>query len=234
MRWILVGIVVAAAFAAITLSAGAGPATESAAKPAAPAPPSDQWRSDPACQMVFFAVLEGLYVDGVPDEVVDLIVPPKTDLDTNVKRNFVFRCPLCHAAYEAFVLYQRRQAFNGSNDKRSTFGKNFDPTVIERLKSDKPQLRVYAMGSLVRPWIDRKLKSMNLVESEKSALLKKLIEYAGEGDRMFREYKQDPKSIYIEWQFYGGCQACEAARIVASSMKSQPTHVPVKESKKED
>ena len=36
-------------------------------------PPTQEWRSDAACQIVFFAVLEGLYTDGVPDEVVDLI-----------------------------------------------------------------------------------------------------------------------------------------------------------------
>lgn len=156
-------------------------------------------------------------------------MPSKTNLNTKVKHDFVFRRPLCHAAYEAFVLYQRRQAFNGANEKKSTFGRNFDAKAIEQLKSDKPQVRVYAMGRLIRSWIDRKLNAMYLDETQKAEMLKKLIGYAAEGDRMFREYKQDPKSIYIEWQFYGGCQACEAAKSVAASMKSVPAQPPAHE-----
>lgn len=233
MMRILFGTIGAALLALVMVATGAGQADDKPAERAAPPPPSEQWRNDPACQMVFFAVLEGLYVDGVPDEAVDLIVPPKTNLDTNVKHDFVFRCPLCHAAYEAFVLYQRRQAFNGANEKKSTFGKNFDARVIEQLKSDKPQVRVYAMGRLIRPWIDRKLNEMNLDETQKAAMVKKLLDYAAEGDRMFREYKQDPKSVYIEWQFYGGCQACEAAKTVAASMKSAPAQAPAQEATKQ-
>lgn len=229
MKQYLLGVVAAVMVAAVMFIGGAGDGEKKPAAPAAPPPPSDEWRNDPACQMVFFAVLEGLYVDGVPDEAVDLIVPPKTDLDTNLKRCFVFRCPLCHAAYEAFVLYQRRQAFNGTGEKKSTFGKNFDRKIIEELKSDQPHIRVFAMGRLIRPWIDRKLNTMNLDETQKAALLKKLLAYAGEGDRLFREYKHDPKSIYIEWQFYGGCQACEAAKSVAESMRSQPAKEPAKQ-----
>ena len=104
----------------------AAPAETKAAAPlpaASVEPPSAQWRTDPACQLVFFAVLEGLYTDGVPDEAVNLIVPPDAGGD-GVKHSFVFRCPLCHAAYEAFVLYQNRTAFNGSGEKRSTMGKS--------------------------------------------------------------------------------------------------------------
>ena len=103
------------------------PGADTGRLPAAPVPtpvPTAEWRNDPACQLIFFAVLEGLYRDGVPDTVVDLVVPPKSELDTNVKHCFVFRCPMCHAAYEAFVLYKNRQGFQGSGEKKSTFGKN--------------------------------------------------------------------------------------------------------------
>ncbi len=181
-------------------------------------PPTQEWRSDPACQMVFFAVLEGLYTDGVPDEAVDLIVPPKTDLDNNVKQCFVFRCPLCHAAYEAFVLYQHRPAFNGTNEPKSTFGKNFDPAVIEQLKSKDIRTRVYAMGTLMRPWIEKRMNTLHMNDKDQKALLTKLIDYAGPGDQLFRSYKHDPKSVYAQWMFYGGCQACEAIEHVARKM----------------
>lgn len=190
----------------------------SAKRPAAPQVNTQAWRDDPVCQMVFFAVLEGLYTDGVSDEVVDLIVPPKTDLDNNVKRCFVFRCPLCHAAYEAFVLYQRRQAFNGTDEKKSTFGKGVDKGIIEALKSDEAHTRVFAMGRLIRPWIQRRFDMMNLDAEQKQAMLDKLIAYAGAGNTMFGEYRNDKNSVYFEWQFYGGCQACEAAKDISRRM----------------
>jgi hypothetical protein len=184
-------------------------------------PPTQEWRSDPACQLVFFAVLEGLYTDGVPDEVVDLIVPPKAEKDGQVERCFVFRCPMCHAAYEAFVLYQRRQAFNGSNDAKSTFGRGFDAKIIDRLKSDVASTRVKAMGDLIRPWIDRKIDSIKMTVPERDALIAKMLRYAEEGNNLFLARRADPSSVYHEWSFYGGCQACEAVQAIARRKASE-------------
>jgi len=181
-------------------------------------PPSAEWRRDPACQLVFFAVLEGLYTDGVPDEAVNLIVPPDAGKE-GVKHSFVFRCPLCHAAYEAFVLYQNRTAFNGSGEKRSTLGGSFDVKIIEQLKAKDVRTRVFAMGALIRPWIERRMKLNKLDSKEQEALLKKLLAYAADGDKLFRQYRGDVKSVYHEWMFYGGCQACEAAERVARDME---------------
>lgn len=184
-------------------------------------PPTQEWRGDPACQLVFFAVLEGLYTDGVPDEVVDLIVPPNAENDGKVERCFVFRCPMCHAAYEAFVLYQRRQAFNGSNEAKSTFGRDFDRTIIDSLKSDKASTRVVAMGNLIRPWIDRKINSLKMTDAERDALVATMLRYAKEGNTLFRARRADPTSVYHEWTFYGGCQACEAAQAIARRMAQE-------------
>ncbi|MEZ0266342.1 MAG: hypothetical protein ACAI43_16555 [Phycisphaerae bacterium] len=183
-------------------------------------PPSAKWRTDPACQLVFFAVLEGLYTDGVPDEAVNLIVPPDAGGE-GVKHSFVFRCPLCHAAYEAFVLYQNRTAFNGSGEKRSTMGGAFDPKVLESLKSKDVRTRVYTMGAMIRPWIERRMKMTQMGEAEQKALLKRLLDYAAEGDRLFRTLRAQPGSVYQEWMFYGGCQACEAAQEVGKKVMSR-------------
>lgn len=214
-------LVVAAAF--VSSLGFAAPDEPKAADAKAPAsrlsPPTQEWRSDPACQLVFFAVLEGLYTDGVPDEVVDLIVPPKAEREAGVQRCFVFRCPLCHAAYEAFVLYQNRQGFNGSNEKRSTFGTGFDKSLAEALKSDKPQERVFAMGRLIRPWIEKRMNMQNLDKKESEVLLNKLLNYAAMGNEIFKSERQNPKGAYFDWQFYGGCQACEAAKTVAEKFQ---------------
>ncbi len=184
------------------------------AKAVAPAPDTLEWRSDPVNQMVFFAVLEGLYTDGVPNEVVDLIVSSKDDKESNVKHSFVFRCSLCHAAYEAFALYQKRPNFVATKGKANTFGTGVDPKILRDLKSDQPSVRVMAMGKMMRPWIDRRIKMMRLSPEEKTEMLVKMAQYASEGTAIFRKIKKTD-SAYFDWQFYGGCQACEAINVIA-------------------
>lgn len=201
------------------------PAAQSNVAPVEPAPASEAWRQDPVCQMVFFAVLEGLYTDGVQDEVVDLIVPPKTDLDTNVKHCFVFRCPMCHAAYEAFVLYQRRQSFQGASDEKSTFGQGVEPAIIKDLKSDKPMERVFALGRLIRPWLDKRIRSQNISKAEREQMIQQILEYAKRGNSLFLAYRSDSKSVYHDWQFYGGCQACAAAQAIARDMQHEQRNI---------
>src|SRR5688572_9755879 len=58
------------------------------------------WPETRAGQLVFFAVLEGLYRDGVTNSDVDLIIPPgdggRPRFDNEI---FVYACPLCHPAF---------------------------------------------------------------------------------------------------------------------------------------
>src|SRR5215475_5620678 len=72
------------------------------------------WAQSQASQLVFFAVLEGLYRDGVTNTDVDLIIPSGDDGKSKFDlEHFVYACPLCHPAYEAFRLYRHRDMFYG-------------------------------------------------------------------------------------------------------------------------
>src|SRR5262249_1965723 len=133
-------------------------------KPAAAKPASGQ--DAPVCQMVFFAVREGLYTDGVPAEVVDSIVPPTKEGDDSVKTSFVIECPLCHPVYEAFRLYQQRKPFADA-PKRDTIGKGIDPELVKKLKSATPITRLTALKVLVQNWVERRLTMIRLTEDEK-------------------------------------------------------------------
>src|SRR5688572_32689605 len=70
------------------------------------------WKADPACRLVFHAVLQGLYEDGVDDEVVNNIVPADKKGSEKMRRSFVLGCPLCQPAFEAFAAYQARPKFS--------------------------------------------------------------------------------------------------------------------------
>ena len=78
-----------------------------------------EWQKEEMCQFVFFAVLEGLYRDGVQNKIVDAIIGEKiVKKDDKVKTHFVFRCKLCHATYEAFRTYRNRPAFMQTKGRR--------------------------------------------------------------------------------------------------------------------
>src|SRR2546429_752891 len=72
------------------------------------------WTQSRASQLVFFAVLEGLYRDGVSNDTVDLIIPPGANGAARFEpEHFVYACPLCHPAFEAFSLYRHRKEIFG-------------------------------------------------------------------------------------------------------------------------
>ncbi len=179
------------------------------------------WQNDPVCRTVFFAVLEGLYTDGVQDEVVDLVIGAKPGAEAgDVQRCFVFQCELCHAVFEAFTLYRGRQTFQDSMGK-TTFGPGVDAGIVKDLASDDARTRVYAMGGLIRPWIQRKIDSMRLSKEELMALHDRIAEYADEGRKLLSRHKAEPNSVYVEWDFYGTCQACEAADDISRMLRDK-------------
>ena len=169
------------------------------------------WQKDELCQFVFFAVLEGLYRDGVQNEVVDAILgKAQPDSEESVKSHFVFRCELCHATYEAFRTYRARPSFLNATGQ-STFGEGLDdPKLMLQLKSEFARTRVYAMGSLVRPWILHRVEETRKTPEEKMAMRERLRDFANEGAKLLRKHREEDE-LYLDWDFYGSCQACEAA-----------------------
>jgi hypothetical protein len=198
--------------AAVTAESPA-PAQKSAEKP-------PDWQADPVCQMVFFAVVEGLYRDGVPQEVVDKIVPPHPKEGQNpVKTSFVFQCPLCHPVYEAFALYQRRSAFSGDDKKRDTFSKGIEPELITALKSEDPRTRLGALVQLVHRWVEQRLTMMRLTDTEKQEWTKRLGERSNQGRLQLSDLlSKDP--AYKGWSTYWGCAACKGTTSACNDLKA--------------
>ena len=171
-----------------------------------------EWQKEEMCQFVFFAVLEGLYRDGTQNEIVDAIIGDKIiKKDHKVKTHFVFRCKLCHATYEAFRTYRNRPAFMQTKGA-STFGNGVDLNRLKKLRSKDARTRIYAMGALVRPWIMHRIKETRKTPEEKTAMKKQFTKYAQEGADLLKTHKRAKDGFYLDWSFYGSCQACEAAK----------------------
>jgi hypothetical protein len=170
------------------------------------------WQKDEMCQFVFFAVLEGLYRDGIQNEIVDAIIGDRVEKkEDKVKTHFVFRCELCHATYEAFRVYRNRPTFTDAKGA-STFGKGIDLKLLKDLRSKDARKRVYTMGALVRPWIMHRIEETRKTPEEKTAMKKKFTDYAQYGAKLLNAHKKAKDGFYLDWRFYGSCQACEAAK----------------------
>ncbi|MFP6854864.1 MAG: hypothetical protein VB980_03710 [Opitutales bacterium] len=188
------------------------PGSAFAAPPEPAAKKSVSWQQDELCQFVFFAVLEGLYRDGVQNEAVDAVIGQKiSNKEDKMKTHFVFRCELCHATYEAFRAYRARPVFRDAKGA-STFGKGVDAKVLNDLSSKDARTRVYAMGRLVRPWIQRRIEETRKTPEEKTAMKKAFMAYVEEGADLLDAHKKAKDGFYLDWRFYGSCQACEAAK----------------------
>ena len=171
-----------------------------------------EWQKDEMCQFVFFAVLEGLYRDGIQNEIVDAVIGEKIDKKENkIKTHFVFRCELCHATYEAFRTYRNRPEFLDAKGA-STFGKGADLKLLKELQSKDARTRIYSMGRLIRPWIMQRIEETRKTPAEKTAMKEKFASYAREGKDILRAHQQAKDGFYLDWRFYGSCQACEAAK----------------------
>src|SRR5260221_7841590 len=104
------------------------------------------WKADPACRLVFFAVLQGLYEDGVSDEVVNSIVPADKKGREKMRHSFVLDCPLCQPAYEAFCAYQSRPRFLDEGK----LGKGLPEKTVEGLMSKKISTRLITLRGPIR------------------------------------------------------------------------------------
>lgn len=175
-----------------------------------PAAKATDWKDDPVCQMVFFAVLEGLYRDGVSDDVVECIVPktPNPERDS-LRKNFVPECPICHPVYEAFALYQKRPNFKDGG-KRNAFGKGeLAPEIVKAFKSDSLPTRVKeGIQPLVAKYVAAHLAKMNLSAEEKQEWSKRLKERVQEGTSLYGKLRATEEGRLLGWSFYGGCGAC--------------------------
>ncbi|MBN4071978.1 hypothetical protein JYT83_01020 [bacterium AH-315-F18] len=138
------------------------------------------WQSDGVCRFFYFAIVEGLFRDGVPNKVVDSVLGDKGSKKPELRENFVFKCKLCHAVYDAFSLYRNRPNFKGS--EQSTFKyKVIDPSLLKRLENSNPETRIGAIMALAKPWIVQRIEDQKFTPARRLKFRKRLGELIKEG-----------------------------------------------------
>ena len=140
------------------------------------------WPKTRVGQLIFFAVLEGLYRDGVTNSDVDLIIPPSEHgQPTFDKEIFVYACPLCHPAFEAFRLYRQRDRSYGVKGEVDTFGPGLDETIRARLGDQNADERRKAVEELISRWVSQRLEMMRCTDAEREAITREMERGRKEG-----------------------------------------------------
>lgn len=155
-------------------------------------------------QGIFFAVLEGLYSDGVQNEVVDRL--GEIDPATGYPANFVYACPICMPVLRALQVYRSRPVFLGSKTHQDTFGPGLEESVrAEILSEDRTRSRE-AIEKLVQRWIERRLDRQALTEAERTAWRIAMEEGRKRGMQTLQSYRRLGGSYAVMKE----CPACEA------------------------
>ncbi len=165
-----------------------------------------EWYTAPDCRLVFHAVLEGLYADGVPNQVVDFIIGPPNE--PNVERSFVAGCYLCHATYEAFALYRNRPIFCRTEGADTFTAAPLPPAILAHLKGTADRDRYAVLEHYLRPWLTRKLHAMRLSDAELRDLMQRF------GDLVAKTRRDGLVG-------YSRCVACEILKATSEARSDE-------------
>lgn len=152
--------------------------------------PPAEWRSehDEATRFIFHSVLEGLYEDGLSTEDVDQILLRK---EKQSYFHFIYACPICQASIWALETYRSRpKQFYGLKSEASTFGPGLSPTMSKRLHSDDGKVRLGVINELMKEWMDRRMKMLNLPPAAHAKLLEALEKKRKEGMEVLQSFRR--------------------------------------------
>jgi hypothetical protein len=119
-------------------------------------------------RFVVFAVLEGLFEDGMPSETVELILSKN---EKGEYENFVYACPICTPSVEAFRAFQMRRQFYHGRKGEAYFDARPDALFDEIAKQSKQKRYNQALDALMRRYIRRRLDRLNLSADERAGWL---------------------------------------------------------------
>jgi len=148
---------------------------------------------DDTSRFIFYSVLEGLYEDGLSNKDVEQILMKK---EKQSYFHFIYACPICTATIRALEAYRVRPEYlYTSKPSVSTFGPGLSASVREQLYSDQPRQRLSAINTLVKTWMNRRMKNMHLSKKDRAALidaLEKKRKQGMEALESFRRHEHGP------------------------------------------
>lgn len=137
-----------------------------------------------AQKLIFFGVLERLFVEGAESKDVDRILT--VEPGTTRYAHFVYGCPVCMPVIDALRVYRARPLFYGRKGDSDTFGPGWDAAMKERLWSQDLEVRLGAIHDFVQRAIDARLDSQRPTPGEREHTRLVLEELKAKGLELLR------------------------------------------------
>lgn len=138
--------------------------------PSAPQAPRLEFGTKEFNRFIFFAVLEGLYEDGVPEATVTRILERRANEGFYV--HFVYACPICGPTVDAFRAYSRRQDFHyGWKQPDSAYlGGPLPPDLLQALEN--PDVSTFRNGleRLVQRFLNRRMDLLRFTPDDRKSV----------------------------------------------------------------
>lgn len=155
---------------------------------------------------VFYAVLEGLYQDGVRNDVVDGILHHDPRMGYV---NFVPGCPLCVPALEAFRVYRARPKLESYKGGIDTWGPGLAKAEREALMSKDLVTRLTALPPMIERFVKRRVEMRRLTDGERRAWERKMEEGRKLGMKQLAMQKE--QGLMDLWKGIDDCAVCDGA-----------------------
>ena len=186
---------------------------------AAQAPRIDELQLE---RLVFLAVLEGAFVDGLGDDELTVLLRRDDGADFH---DFIYACPICMPTVHALQVYQARPALYGRKSG-NTFGRGLPRELRRQLHSADPEVRLAAVSALVDRWIGRRLRVMRLTGAELQRWHDAIAAGHERGAELLATYRRNGKvgrkaPAYAEVD--SECAICAGATRAVQACRADPT-----------
>ncbi len=170
------------------------------------AQPASAGEFDSFHEELFFAVLEGLYRDGVDSALVDRVI--EVDLESSYPKNFVQGCPICMPALDAFRLYRARPRFLSSKVGSDTFGPGLASAERGQLLGADPSQRRATIQTLIERWVTERMDRLRLDQAERARWRQALEERRKQGMATLEGLRDSGAAAYRDMK---ACPLCDGA-----------------------
>ncbi len=157
-------------------------------------------------RFLFFAVLEGLYNDGLSEESVSSV------MGENITDHFIIACPICLTAYEALEAYRDAPAFTSKTYRVKGFGPGLAVEERKALAGDLEERR-QQIRALIHRWVEARFVEMDWPEEREATMREAIRRMSEKGAAALEHLKkggagEDLANIYADWEF---CPSCSGA-----------------------
>ncbi len=159
-------------------------------------------------RFVFYAVLEGVYEEGLSEETVSTLLGEKGT------EHFVISCPICDPAYEALRAYRDAPKFTSKKVSQKGFGTGLSDEE-QGLVSGSVEDRRKFIRTLVSRWIEARFSLLDLPEDREETLRESLQKMSEKGTALLENFKKGGNGdllakVYADWEF---CPSCSGATL---------------------